>query len=471
MAENVAALIEEVARARAARPALVWPGGSLTWEELDRRAARCAGAFAARGVRPGDRIALALGNGWEFAVAFLAGLRLGATVAPINPRLTQHELAGIPRDLAPPFTVTAVPEGGEERRSRSGADTPALILYTSGSTGRPKGSVFSHAALLAANRSWAGPVMGLRPDDVVLGVLPFAHSFGLNGALLAPLLAGACVAPLDRFTPESTLDAIEALGVTVLPAVATMFRRILDSPALAPGRMASLRLALSGAAPCPWELAREWRQRTGVRLLRGYGMTELFRPISYLAGDPVERPEAIGRAVPGVELRVVEDDGAPVPTGEVGELLVWSPARLAGYLNAPAPRSAGGIDALSDDGWFATGDLARIGGDGLVSIVGRKKDLILRGGYSISPPEVEAALATHPAVSEVAVVGIPHPDLGEEVAAFVVLRAQLSAEADELIAHCATRVAAFKCPRRVQFVASLPRGETGKVQKWRLPRA
>src|SRR5262245_9012449 len=195
MAENVAALIEEVARARAARPALVWPGGSLTWEELDRRAARCAGAFAARGVGPGDRIALTLPNGWEFAVAFLAGLRLGATVAPINPRLTGPELAEITRDLAPALTVTAVPEGGEERRPRTSTSTAALILYTSGSTGRPKGSVFSHGALIAANRSWAGPVMALTLDDVVLGVLPFAHSFGLNGALLAPMLAGACVVP------------------------------------------------------------------------------------------------------------------------------------------------------------------------------------------------------------------------------------------------------------------------------------
>ena len=181
--------------------------------------------------------------------------------------------------------------------------------------------------------------------------------------------------------------------------------------------MTSLRLALSGAAPCPWELAHEWRERTGVRLLRGYGMTELFRPISYLAGDAAERPEAIGRAVPGVELRVVDEGGAALSPGEVGELQVWSPARLERYLNAPD-----GLDALSADGWFATGDLARVGDDGLVSIVGRKKDLILRGGYSVSPPEVEAVLLTHPAVGEAAVVGRPHPELGEEVVAFVALR-------------------------------------------------
>jgi long-chain acyl-CoA synthetase len=463
MAENFGALIETAGRARGTRLALAWPGGALTWDELDRRAAQCAGALAARGVRPGDRVALALPNGWEFAVAFLGVLRLGATVAPINPRLTGHELAAITADLAPALTVTALPGAGAGRRPCSAAVAPALILYTSGSTGRPKGSVFSHQALIAANRSWAGPVMALTPADVVLGVLPFAHSFGLNGALLAPLLAGACVVPLDRFAPEATVEAIHTLGVTVLPAVATMFRRLLDSPALVPQRTRSLRLALSGAAPCPWELADEWRGRTGIRLLRGYGMTELFRPISYLAGDRVERPEAIGRAVPGVELRVVDDGGAPLPAEEVGELQVRSPARLDRYLNAPD-----GAEALAEDGWFATGDLARIGGDGLVSIVGRKKDLILRGGYSVSPPEVEAVLAAHPAVSEAAVVGVPHPDLGEEVAAFVVLRSGAEARAGDLIAHCEARLAAFKCPRQIRFASSLPRGETGKVQKWRL---
>src|SRR5262245_22401634 len=260
MTENFAELVEAVARERAARPALVWPGGQLTWAEMDHRAAQCAGALAARGVRPGDRIALVLPNGWAFAVVFLGSLKLGATAAPINPRLTERELAAIVEDLAPALTLTELPEPGEPIAARTPISAPALILYTSGSTGRPKGSTFSHAALIAANRSWAGPVMALTPDDVVLGVLPFAHSFGLNGALLAPLLAGACVAPLDRFAPETAVDAIDSLGVTILPAVATMFRRMLESPALSQGRVSSLRLALSGAAPCPWELAREWRE-------------------------------------------------------------------------------------------------------------------------------------------------------------------------------------------------------------------
>src|SRR5207247_7489348 len=168
----------------------------------------------------------------------------------------------------------------------------------------------------------------LTPEDRVLGVLPFSHSYGLNGALLAPLWAGVTVVLLERFSPEGVLGAIARHRVTVFPGVATMFRRLLESPALASADLSSLRLALSGAAPCPWELAQEWRRRTGVRILRGYGMTELFRPISYLAGDAAESPEAIGRAVPGVEVRIVDDAGGALPAEEVGALWIKRPAAM-----------------------------------------------------------------------------------------------------------------------------------------------
>ena len=178
--------------------------------------------------------------------------------------------------------------------------------------------MLSHAALTFANESWAGPVMELTPGDVVLATLPLSHSFGLNGALLAPLLAGASVVLVERFAPEAVLEAIGRYGVTVFPGVATMFRRLLESPTLAEADLSRMRLAVSGAAPCPWELAEEWRQRTGIRIVRGYGMTELFRPISYLARDATESPEAIGRAVPGVEVRTVDDAGRALPAGEVG---------------------------------------------------------------------------------------------------------------------------------------------------------
>ncbi len=241
--------------------------------------------------------------------------------------------------------------------------------------------------------------------------------------------------------------------MTVFPGVATMFARILESPALDAADLASLRLAVSGAAPCPWALASEWRRRTGVRIVRGYGMTELFRPISYLAAETTDRPDSIGRAVPGVELRVVDD-----------ELWIRSPAAMDGYLRAPEETAA----VLATDGWFRTGDLATISDDGYVSIVGRKRELILRGGYSVVPGEVEAALLGHPAVAEAAVIGVAHPELGEEVAAFVTLRPGTSAEAPELIAFCRERLAGYKYPRRVTVVDEMPRSATGKILKAKL---
>jgi long-chain acyl-CoA synthetase len=465
--ENFAALLDASALRRPDAAALVWDGGALTWRELELRVGGVARRLSSQGVRAGDTVALLLPNGWRFAAALWGVLKLGATVAPLNPLLSPIERDRILAHLEPALIVDGVREEEvrEEKAVTDSADgtAPALILYTSGSTGRPKGAVLSHAALRGANESWAGPVMRLTPHDVVLAALPLAHSFGLNGALLAPLLAGATVVIQERFSPEETLRVIARHGVTVLPAVATMFQRMVDLSGLSEAACSSLRLAVSGAAPCPWELAHAWRQRTGVRIVRGYGMTELFRPISYLADDPTDLPDAIGRPVPGVEARVVDPEGQTLAPGKAGELWIRTPAAMDGYLRAKEETLA-----VIQDGWFKTGDLATISPDGFVSVVGRKKDLILRGGYSVVPGEVEAVLLDHPAVAEAAVVGTPHPELGEEVAAFVTLRPGARANAEELVAFCRERLAPFKYPRRVSLVSELPKGATGKVLKWRL---
>jgi long-chain acyl-CoA synthetase len=472
VAENFVRRLEGIARRVPDKPALVWDGGALTFSELDRRAASFAGTLAAKGVRPGDRLALALGNRWTFAVALLAAWKLGATVAPLDVLLKPEERDDIMRDLSPSMLVEEADVAGAPQTASvplppapapSPAAPAALILYTSGSTGRPKGAELSHTALGLAIESWAGPVMALTRDDVVLATLPLAHSFGLNGALLAPLLVGSTVALVERFAPESVVDAFRRHGVTVFPAVATMFRRLLDSAELAGAELASLRLAVSGAAPCPWVLAEDWRSRTGIRIVRGYGMTELFRPISYQAADPLESPDAIGRPVPGVEIQIVDDDGRAVADGAAGELWIKSPSAMERYINAPDETRE-----VLVDGWFRTGDLATVADDGLVTIVGRKRERILRGGYSVFPSEVETVLLTHPAVAEAAVVGTPHPELGEDVAAFVTLRPGATAAPDEIMAYCKARLAGFKYPRHVSVLDSLPRAATGKVLKSRL---
>jgi len=463
VADNFARRLEATSRRIPDKPALVWDGGALTFGELDRRSRALADRLAGRGVKAGDRLALTIGNHWAFAVALLAGFKLGATVAPLEPLLKEDERAAILADLAPAALVDEADAAevgrsgsgrldGRSRISDAGGGAGALILYTSGSTGRPKGALLSHAALELAIESWAGPVMALSPGDVVLATLPLAHSFGLNGALLAPLLVGATVALVERFAPDRVLAAIARHRVSVFPGVATMFRRLLDAPELAAADLGSVRIAVSGAAPCPWELAARWHDRTGIRIVRGYGMTELFRPISYQAANPHESPDAIGWPVPGVEIRIVED-----------ELWIKSPSAMEAYFNAPDETRE-----VLVDGWFRTGDLAAVDADGLVTIVGRKRERILRGGYSVFPPEVEAVLLAHPAVAEAAVLAMPHPELGEDVAAFVALRPDCAATVDELIAHCRDRLAAFKYPRRLVVLDALPKSPTGKVLKAKL---
>jgi long-chain acyl-CoA synthetase len=458
----VAALFEAAARAHGGRTALEWDGGVLSYAELDARACALARALDARGVRPGDRVAVTIPNRWQFVVGVLGALKAGATVAPLDPLLTGEERAAIVADLAPRLVIDDAP-AEETTWKIAEPRSPALVLYTSGSTGRPKGAALSHAAVAFALRSWAEPVMALTPNDVVLAALPLSHSYGLNGALLAPLLAGATVRLVERFTADGVADLLARGEASVFPGVATMFRRLLDLGAFRGGP--ALRLALSGAAPCPWEIARDFRARTGVRILRGYGMTELFRPISYLAADAEDRPDAIGRAVPGVELQIVDDAGRPLEAEAIGELLIRTPAALDGYLGAPLDTTA-----ARGDGWFHTGDLASVTVDGWVRITGRKRERILRGGYSVFPPEVESVLLGHPEVAEAAVVGLPHPELGEEIAAFVALRPGARTNADELAAYCRDRLAAFKYPRRVTLVAALPRSATGKVLKAELTR-
>ncbi len=463
MQENFARLLESNAHRFAEKTALVWEDGCLTWTELEKRASGFARVLAEQGVRPGDRVALLIPNRWTFLVAFLGILKLGATAAPLNPLLKKEELAQILGDLRPRLVIDEIDDVKAEEDvwvTPRLTSSPALIVYTSGSTGRPKGAVFSHSALTCGIRFWGEPVMGLTPHDVVLGVLPFDHNFGMNGGLLAPLLLGATVALVERFTPEAVFDAIKRHRVTVFPGVATMFRRILSSPAFASADFSSLQLTVAGAAPCPWELLKEWHARTGTRILRGYGMTEIPRPISYFRDDPTDFPDAVGRAVPGVELRVVDDAGQVLSSGEVGEMWIKSPSAMDGYLDAPEE-----THAVLSDGWFKTGDLACVSQDGFVRIVGRKRERILRGGFSVFPQEVETVLLSHPAVAEAAVIGVPSHDLGEEVNAFVTLKPTAETTVEELIGHCKEHLAHYKFPRRVTILDELPKGSMGKILK------
>ncbi|TMA79146.1 MAG: long-chain fatty acid--CoA ligase [Deltaproteobacteria bacterium] len=456
--ENFVCAIESNARRFRSKTALVSDDRKLTWSELDAFASGFARYLSTQGVSVGDRVAILMPNGAEFVVAFLAVLKLGATPAPLNPLVKEEELAAFKADLRPKLSVDRVVMSQGSWQTIDEVRAPSLILYTSGSTGRPKGAVFSHDALTFANHSWAEPVMGLSPDDTVLVAVPLAHSLGLNGGLLAPLLTGATIVILERFTPEAVFAAIKKHRVTVFPAVATIFRRLLNSPAFAQADFSGLRLAVSGAAPCPWELAVEWREKSATRIVRGYGMTELFRPLSFRSEDPTEVPDAVGQPVPGVEIRTVVEEKAS--RDGVGELWIKSPAMMDGYLDAPEE-----TNEVISDGWFKTGDLTIISPEGYVQIVGRKRERILRGGYSVFPQEVEAVLLSHPDVAEAAVVAVPDADLGEEVAAYVSLKRTAQLSSGDLLSYCKTHLARYKYPRQVYIVPELPKGPTGKILK------
>ena len=460
-ARNFVCLLEETARRYPDKSAVICDDTTLTYRELHARAAGFARKLSEDGVEPGARVAVVLPNHWTFAVAMLGIWKLGATAVPLSPLLMPEEQEAILADVDPAAIVKHVEPRAGDWETAVECAAPALIGYSSGSTGRPKGAVFSHAALTFADRSWAD-MMAVTADDVVLSVLPLPHSFGLHGSLLAPLLMGARVVLPGGFSPEPVLGAMAQHRVTLFLGVATMFRRLLSAPEFPGADLSTLRLSVSGAAPCPWELAAEWRRRTGRRILRGYGMTELFRPISYLAAEEDDRPESIGRAVPGVEAKVVAEGTAGSGEDGAGELWIRTPAALQGYWNDSSP--------VLTDGWFRTGDLARIAVGGFVEITGRLRERILRGGYSVFPQEVEAVLAGHPDISEAAVVGVPHVDLGEEVSAFVVLKPGASAVAEGIVGYCQNRLARFKYPRHIRFVPELPKGPTGKVLKAELLR-
>jgi long-chain acyl-CoA synthetase len=439
-------------------------------------------------VESGDRVALLLPNVPQFPMLYYGALRAGAVVVPMNPLLKAREIEYYLQDsgarllFAWETTVAEAAKGAEAAGaghipvaaaafdrllgeqspetsvvSRADDDT-AVILYTSGTTGKPKGAELTHANLRRNARVTATTLLRLEPGDVVMGCLPLFHSFGQTCGLNAAVDSGACLTLLPRFDPAKALEVIQRDRVTVFEGVPTMYLALLNHPGRGEMDARSLRLCVSGGAALPVEVLRGFEDAFGCVILEGYGLSETSPVASFNHPDRVRKPGSIGTPIDGVELRLVGPAGDEVPAGEVGEIAIRGHNLMRGYWgNEDATREA------IPDGWFRSGDLARQDEDGYFFIVDRKKDLIIRGGYNVYPREVEEVLYEHPAVAEVAVVGVPHPTHGEEVGAAVVLKPGADSTPAELQAFCRERLAAYKYPRHVWLEAALPKTATGKL--------
>jgi long-chain acyl-CoA synthetase len=335
-----------------------------------------------------------------------------------------------------------------------------VILYTSGTTGTPKGAELTHDNLLSNVETILQSLIEIQPDDVVLGALPFFHSFGQTCGLNACMKAGGTLTLIPRFDPDKALEIIERDRVTVFEGVPTMYVAMLHSDKADSADTSCLRLCVSGGSAMPGQVLRAFEDKFGCKILEGYGLSETSPVASFNHPDRERKVGSIGTPIKGVEMRVVDEDGNDVEQGEVGEIAIKGPNVMKGYWR----KDDATAEAIKD-GWFHTGDMAKVDDEGYYFIVDRKKELIIRGGYNVYPREVEEVLYQHPAVQEVAVVGVPDDKMGEEVGAAVVLKPGQDVTTDELRDYVKEEVANYKYPRRIWIVDELPKGPTGKILK------
>ncbi len=515
--------LEESARRFPENPALEFLGKTVSYRELWELARRFAQGLKDLGVRPGDRVAIMLPNSPQFVIAFYGTLLAGGVGVNVNPLYTPRELrhqlsdagaetlvlldhllprfleveretpvkrvvvTGIkdflpfPKNLLYPLKAKRdkLPLGFPKREGfhalahllkrppaepyPQDPEDLALLQYTGGTTGISKGAMLTHRNLVAnvlQIDAWDPTSREFLGKGVMLGALPFFHVYGMTVAMNYGLFAGYKIVLLPRPEIHAIVEAIEKHGVTHFPGVPTLYVAFNHFPGIEKRRVKSIRICLSGAAPLPVEVAKRFEEITGARLIEGYGLSEAS-PVTH--SNPVlgeVRKGSIGMPLPGVEAKVVDEEGKELPPGEVGELVVKGPNVMKGYWNRPEETAK----ALKED-WLFTGDLARMDQDGYFYIVDRKKDMIIAGGYNIYPREVEEVLYQHEAVQEAAVVGVPDPYRGETVAAFLVLKPEYREKVSEkdIERFCRENLAAYKVPRIIEFRESLPKSGVGKI--------
>ena len=499
---NLSSVLEHPARLTPDRVAIAFGEQQLTYAELNAKATQVAAGLHAMGIRAGDHVALSCPNVPWFPIAYFGILKAGAAVVPLNVLLKPREIAYHLKDSEAKVILAfegtpELPIGAMCREAAAQAFTPhvivfpgdaaslmrdpagfhpprrephdtAVILYTSGTTGHPKGAELTHGNMVSnavSSHDMFRPAFDAGTgQNVTLITLPLFHSTAQTAQMNAALYGGFRLVLLPRFEPGAVLEAFAREQIGLWIGVPTMYWSLLDH-ARASGAdvsrvAASLRLCVSGGAPMPVELLREFEAAFNVRILEGYGLSETAPVVAFNQLQRPSKPGTVGMPIFGVDVRCVDEHDNPVPAGERGEILVRGPNVMKGYYGRP--------DATAEakrGGWFRTGDIGQFDADGYLSIVDRKKDLVLRGGFNVYPREIEEVLMTHPAVAMAAVIGVPDPRLGEEVKAVIVRKPGAAVSADELMAWSREQMAAFKYPRIIEFRDTLPVSATGKILK------
>jgi long-chain acyl-CoA synthetase len=492
---NLARLLENTAERIPHHIGLLFEGRTFTFYELNMLANRMAGGLTAAGLSHGDVCILMMPSCPQFIITYYALAKIGAVVVPVNFLYRSHELSHIFRDsgarafvgmepyLAEPEKVFSdlsgldiriasgikdgrgyIPleslEGPETYTTYPAGDDDTLaILYTSGTTGSPKGAMLTHKNLYT-NAMTVADMREYEPDDVVIGVLPLYHIFGQTSALNASIYKGLTFHLFRQFDEKDVIRLIETEAGTLLFAVPTILNRLLMETDKKGIKRSSLRFCVSGGASLPVEVLYKFEKRFKTKIYEGYGLSECSPVCIENPFRGKTKPGSIGVPIPGFKARIVDNSGRDVDTGQVGELIVKGPGVMKGYLNRPEETAKTIID-----GWLHTGDLAQRDKEGYIYIVDRKKDMIIRGGYNVYPREIEEILFEHPDVVEAGVYGIPHEDLGEEVAADVVLKHGAKASKDEIYQFVKEKVAPYKYPRMINLVDDLPKSHTGKTLK------
>ena len=510
---TIAELVDDAASRFPHLEAVVEGPERWTFPALANRVHEAVRALMASGIERGDRVSIWAPNIREWIVAGLAVHCAGAVLVPINTRFKSREALHVLNTTRARlvFTVSGFLDTDYVEMLRDGEGAPAVeeivilrgetlanttsfadflargstiddaerarrsasiatgdlchILFTSGTTGTPKGAMLTHAAICEAYDVFAD-VIGLRSGDRYLVVLPFFHSFGLHGGIIVCLMRGATIVPDMVFDATSTMQRVTDEQITVLPGAPTIFQTMLNSPDRAGFELSSLRLAIVGAAAIPVELVHQLREQLGISVVTGYGITESSGIVTMCRydDDPEVIATTVGRPLPGLEVRIVDDQGDELARGQPGEILVRGYTIMLGYLDDPAQTAA----TVDPDGWLHTGDIGVMHDDDTLQITDRKKDMFTVGGFNVYPAEVENVMSAHPAIAQVAVIGIPDDRLGDVGMAYVVRRSGVAVEPADIIAWCREQMANYKVPRVVTFVDAMPVNATGKVLKFEL---